>query len=201
MSSGKVDVMEVVEEANRQLMFKLDKESIKITGCDVACTFTYSALFRNNEDSHDGRNRLSLKDYCKQKDFNHSCVYEIIQEGKKDKDGNIEFVGLEWFIKEEGSANFVMTQKGMQDIYGKHDEQVETPIITVMSGSIYIDDTHKFFPSVFANILDHPSFKDCGGYNEEIKSRGLLFSKNELKLAKEANINLSKRKLPRGNSK
>ncbi len=198
MSSENINVMEVVAEANKQLLMQLDKRSIQITGCDIDCTFTYSALYRNNENSDNGRNRLSLKDYCKQKDFNHSCVYEIVQEGKKDKDGNIEIRGLEWFVKEEGSTSFIMTRKGIQDIYGKQDEPIETPIMTVMLGSIYLDDTHPLFSSVFANILDHPSFKHCGGYNEDIKSRELMFAKNELKLAKEEKITLTTKELPNG---
>ncbi len=201
MSNNKIDITEVVKKANKQLMLELDKRSINITGCDIDCTLIYSTLFRNNEGNQHGRNRLSLKDYCKQKDLNHMCIYSIIQDGVKDKDGEIILDGLKWFEKVNDSADFIMTRKGMSEIYGAHGTQIHTPIMTVNNGSIYIDDTHSYFSDVFDVVMSHPSFDDCGGYNEEFKSRELMFSRNELKLAKNAGIILGTKGIEDGTTK
>lgn len=198
MSDNKIDVTEVVAEANKQLLMLWDKKSIEITGCDLECTLVYSALIRNNKNGADGKNRLSLKDYCKQKDFNHTCIYSIIQDGVKNKEGEIEVEGLKWFSKKEGTYTFYMTIEGVREIYGGHDRPGITPIMLVISGSIYIDDTHELFPTVFNRILEHPSFNDCGGYNEDVKGRGLMFSKSDIKLAEEAGIDLGIKEITNG---
>ena len=163
-------------------MSNIDSKTIVITGCDFNCTMDQVKNTRNNIDGEFGKNRLSLKDWCKQENLNSKCIYNIVQDGDENNDG------LRWFEKTD-STYFKMTEKGVIDIYGNY-EYTQTPVITVAEGSIYLDETHDYFDEVITEIKSHPIFKNCGGYNDDIKNRKIMFSKNELKIAEEVGIKL-----------
>ena len=186
VKDNKINIAEIVAETIRNI----NSRSENITGCDIDCTLIQVSNFRNNPKSEKGRSRLSVKDWCKQEDFNHRCVYNILQNG--DEDEGID--GLRWFEKTNDSSYFNMTMKGIIDIYGNKDT-INTPVITVAEGSIYLDETHTYFDEVIAEIKNHPLFKDCGGYNEDLKSKKMLFSRNELKLAEDAGIKLGTQRI------
>ncbi len=175
-------ISEVVEEANRQIINKIDGGFIAIVGCDSDCVSALLSNSRNNESNEKGRNRLSLKLFCSEKDYEHQCVYNILRDNE---------VGLGWVERiSESSYNFRMTKKGISEIYGVIGANTDFPVMTIIQGSIYFDETHPDFLSLINQITTHPLFEDCGRYNDSLKSRKMVFSKNELELALELGINL-----------
>ncbi len=174
------DVKSIVAEANRQLMVNINSIFLNVIGCDSECAIELLSHSRNNIDKEYGRNRLSLKRWCSECDYNHRCVYDILQDDES---------GLGWIAKPDDSTYFKITAKGMREIYGDYDF-TQTPIMTIIEGSVYIDETHENFDSFVNQIITHKMFESCGGYNEVLKSRKLMFSKNEIMLAKELGIKL-----------
>ena len=169
----------------------VEGESLEITGCSIQCTLDQAKLIRNNEDKENGKNRLSLKDWCKQENYNHKCIYAILRAPAPEGLGWIEYI-------EDSSANFKITAKGIADIYGDY-EFTQYPVMTVINGSVYMDETHEYFNEVTDRIKEHQGFKDCGGYNEDLKGRKMFFSKNELELAKKAGIKLGTQRIKNEN--
>ncbi len=170
----------LVAEANKQLLNSVNNIFIGIVGCDSECASELLSNSRNNIGKENGRNRLSLKRWCSEKNYNHRCVYDILCDTE---------VGLGWVERIKKSNSFKMTARGINEIYGSY-KITQFPIMTIVEGSVYVDETHENFESFINEIIKHPLFEQCGGYNERLKSRRLIFSKNELALAKDLGIEL-----------
>jgi len=179
--STKKELTTTLDEVVASAIKNINNETIVITGGDLQVTLKKLSNSRNNKSNTEGRNRLSLKQWCQESDLNHKCIYNILK--------NTGENGLGWFSKKDDSSYFQMTKKGIVDIYGGYEYTV-SPVITVIEGSIYLDETHEYFDEMIIEIKNYSTALQCGGYNENLKNRKMMFSKNELELAGKASIKL-----------
>ncbi len=157
-----INVKSLAKELITQTKEETDIEAIKITGNDTDYIFTITRNTRNNFSGENGKNRLSMKDYCKEQSISHRCIYKILK-----KQGIIE---------EKSPNNLVLLYDGFILVHKNYlpeydNDNIFFPILTAIEGSLYVDDTHEYFQDFLDLIEKDEDFKDCPEYNTKLKNR------------------------------
>ncbi len=152
----------LAKELITQTKQESDIEAIKITGNDTDYIFTLTRNTRNNGKGEHGKNRLSMKDYCKEQSISHRCIYKILTKQR--------------LIEEKSPNNLVLLYDGFILIHKNYladydNDNIFFPIFTSIEGSLYVDDTHEYFQDFLDLIEKDEMFKECPEYNTKLKSR------------------------------
>jgi len=163
-------------QAVKEAMSSVNSESFNIAGCDITCIFKYEENDRNENKG------LSLKDWSKKKNHNHSMVYDCLE-------------SKEYIIRphknKENPAVMEITSKGFiafNCIEVGVTKELVSPLITVISNSLYIDDKHEMIDEFIALLESCEGFDKDRIYNDDIKSRKITFSRKDLKIMESLNI-------------
>ncbi len=166
-------------QAVAEAMSAVNGNSFDIAGCDITCVLKYEENDRNDKKG------LSLKDWCKKKNYNNAMIYDCLV--------NKEFI-LRANRKKGETSPLEITKLGFIAFNGVDDSkenkttELISPLITVISNSLYIDDKHHMIDEFISILESCEGFDSERGYNDVIKNKIMLFSRKDLKIMESLDI-------------
>ncbi len=157
-------LQEMLNKAVNQSRDELNDESLSIAGCNIKCILVYESNIRNEE-----KGIMPLKHYCMQNNMNHRNVFETLRD-----------LGFIEYLDNGKNNSNILTADGFSALNGTDPQ--ESPFITTISDSLFINDKDKRIENMLKIIKSHPEYKD-DIYNSEIKNRKLKYSRNEKRIA------------------
>ncbi len=195
---SKEELQLMLNEAGNARQNTLSDAFFNVTGCDISCSLEFDINIRNGDkkiaplrgvfNHHNINFRIGfdiLRDYGFIENY---YLYEKNRNGeyKRDKDGN------KIPTDEIDTTKNRLTVDGFRELNGI--EPQSRPMISEIAGCLYVDQTDNRYENLISKIKGHPDYDESKIYNAALKDRKLTYSKHELELVKQLDIEIIKTK-------